>query len=196
MKKVLIALMALGMSLGILAGCATLDPGKGPGKDPDKTPLGILETKYAKVTESTKITETVEIKSGELLQYRSEKTYTGTESGYTLEETTKRMNDLDAEELYTETELPAREVAKAEFTVKLDLDELYFSGEPEIEGDEVKLSVLDDSVERVLGLAGELPAPVHGLKLSMKTDETHVLGIGIAYASGSSAVTITLTFAY
>ena len=203
MKKFVLITVSLLLGLFVLAGCDMLAPGgstggtEGPGEEqPQKTPLEVIEEKYAKLGEAATVSQTIGITEGSLVQYTSEKTYTKKSSGYQVTGTEKRLNKLSSgkKDPYTETPIEGVVMAGA-FTSQLELDDLYFTN-TKIEGGIFEATVMDSSVETVLGIKEDLPAPVHGMVLRIETDETHVTGMGVTYASGASAVSITLKFGY
>lgn len=191
----------------MLAGCGDMlapggelgGPGGPGGEEPaEKTELEVIAEKYGKITEAASIGQEIEITRGELLQFESEKTYKKAGTGYQVTGHEKRLNSLTSgsEEPYTETAIETT-VQGGTFTVRLELNELYFSAVA-IENGTLEATVLDSSVETVLGLTEELPlsSQPHGMTLKIVTDETHVTGIEIAYKSGASEVAIGLEFVY
>lgn len=205
MKKILLAIAAVLMCMGLLTGCAMLSPdlnlGGGPegpgGTVTEKTPLEIVAEKYGKLSEATVIAQNIGISQGSLVQFSSEKTFTKRGSGYQVSGKEIRLNSLASgeEEPYTET--PIEETVKeGQFSVRLVLDELYFSTAPVFQDGVMEAGVSDGSVRTVFGISEDLPAPVHGMTLKIATDETHVTGMEIAYGTGSSTVNIVLKFTY
>lgn len=202
MKKLLIAIATLILGMGILGGCgSTLLPTlPGGGEEPGgggtapTTPLEALEEKYSKISEAKTIGRIIEIESGSLLQYRREETMTKAGSGYAVEGTVKRLNDLSAEQPYTESEV-SELVKSAEFSVEMQFDELYFKSS-KFEGNTFEADIRDGSVGTVLGISEELPAPVKNMHMKMMADDKHVTKIELSYVSESSTVGIVLTFTY
>lgn len=201
-----IALMVISMLLGLmlLAGCDMLVPGgstggtDGPGSEQEaqKTPLEQIEEKYAKLSEAGTIAQSIGITQNGVVQYESQKTYKKAGAGYQVTGTEKRLNSLTSGKPEAYTETPVEMTVKAgNFAVQLDLDELYFASS-KIENGTLEATVMDSSVETVLGITEDLPAPVHGLTLKIATDASHVTGIDIGYASGASTVSIALKFTY
>ena len=206
MKKFALITVSILLGLFVLAGCDMLSPGgsvggtEGPGTETgtEQTPLEQIEAKYAKVSEAQTVTKKIEITSQTgMLQYASAKTYTkkGT-SGYQVTGSEKRLNLLSSgkAEAYTETQIEETRRAGT-FTPQLELDELYFTNSTVTEGT-LEATVLDSSVETVLGLGSELSAPVHGLQMKIVTDEAHVTEFVMSYASDGSNVSITMQFTY
>ena len=205
MKKIAVIMMGMMLSLMLLAGCDMLAPGGniggtesgGSGETAEKTPLESVEEKYGKLSEAKEIVQTIDVAHGELTQYASEKTYTKAGSGYRVTGSERRLNMLSSGKTEAYTETPIETTVKAgTFSVRLDLDELYFSTAPVFEGGTMEVGISDSSVETVFGIGEELSAPVHGLRLKIVTDETHVTGMQIAYSSGSNEVEIALRFGY
>lgn len=203
MKKILIVTLTFLMCLGLLTGCTTLLPtlpggeGEGPGGDKPATALEVFAQKYEKISEAKTIGQSITVKTGELLQYSREKTFEKADSGYAVEIKEKRLNDLSAEEPYREETSNETVHGKAEIDLSLELDELYLK---DLTIDETKFTleaeVREGSAETMLGIAGTLPAPVHGMHLSMTADAAHLKTVAITYASGNSDVVIELIFAY
>ena len=201
MKKVVIAAIATVMCMGLMAGCATLLPtlpggegeGGGGGGKP-ATALEGFEEKYEKIAEAKVIAQsiTVTLTESGLLQYSREKTYEKAGSGYAVETKEKRINDLDADTAYTETELSETVMGRADIELNLRLDELYLK---DLEIDEtaytLEAEVREGSAESMLR-----PAPVHGMHLGMTADAAHLEALTLTYATGNSDVVIVLTFTY
>lgn len=197
MKKILAACMMV-LSLVLLCGCATLVPNtggsEGEGGGDATSPLAEIAAKYEKCGEATGVLETVEIESGDLLQYRSEKTFAKEGSEFSLTEKITRLNPLTEEEPYSETETKSR-VAAATFSASLTLNELYFNSW-NIEEGVLTAKVRDDSIQKVLSLSGSLPKPVHELTLVVTSNPAHITEIGITFLSGSSTVSISISISY
>lgn len=202
MKKLFIAMMAGALGMLLLAGCDTntlqgVEPGPGPDDTPapaEPTAVEIVEEKYGKLGEATSVGQSIEILGGTLVQYESQKTYTKDGDAYKVTGTVKKLNALTAETPYSETTVNET-VSAGKFEGTLDFDPSYYSA-VKVENGVFEGQVNDGSVVEAFGLEETLPAPVHGVTLTIATDETHVTSIGITYASGASAVTILLTFTY
>lgn len=198
MKKFFLALSALILCIGLFAGCETLNPpdegGEGTEGPAVVSPLEGIGKCYETVAEATSFTQTIGISSGKIVQYESSKSYVKEGNSYKVTGTVKRLNDITEDTPYTETVIDETVVA-GEFDVRLKFDELYYSTW-KVEDNTLTAVVNDSSVGLALGIAGALPAPVHGMELTVKTDGTHVERIDIGYASGSSTVTIVLEFTY
>ena len=202
MKKIALIMVSMILGLTVLAGCDMLAPGgstggtEGSGEQTEtKSPLETIKEKYAKLGDAATVTQDIGITQDGVVQYASQKTYTKKSGGYQMLGSEKRLNSLasGAAGPYTETPLEGT-VKAAEFTVKLDLDELYFT-KTTIENGTLEATVMDSSVETVFGVTG-LTAPVHGLVLRIVTDEAHVTEMGISYASDGSDVSVTMKFSY
>lgn len=197
--KSVLAVLLFVFCLALVAGCDSPILGIVPGTGEEtpsvteKTALEAVAEKYEKVSEAKNIGRTVEVYSGKLLQYSSEKTYQKTDGGFAVTGTVKRLNDLSADTAYTETKI-SETVGAGTFEGGLKLSAMYLTDATVKEG-KLEARVADGDVERVFGTEA-LPSAVHGLKLTVETNEDHVTSIGIEYASGSSSVTISLTFAY
>ena len=200
MKKFALMMISILLGLTVLSGCAMLAPGgdlggpEGPGDQTDeKTPLELIQEKYEKLGEAATIVQTIDITQDGEVQYESDKTYTKAGSGYRVTGTVKQLNLLSSGP-YTETAIETT-LKAGEFTPQLELDELYFTNS-KVENGTLEATVMDSSVETVLGLKEDLPAAVHGLVLTIVTDAAHVTDMGIRYASGESEIVIKLTFTY
>lgn len=200
-KKVWLIAFGLLCAAAMFGGCSMLDPGVdagGGGEDgpKEKTELEIIAEKYAKLGDVQTVGQTIEITQDGLVRYASEKTYKKAGTGYQITGTERKLNSLKSGsgDPYTET-VTETTVQAGTFSARLDLNELYFSKSEIVDGT-LEATVLDSSVETVLGLGEELPASVHNLTLKIVTDETYVTDIAIRYASGGSDVTITLKFSY
>lgn len=205
MRKLFMVIASVLLCIGLFAGCNMLDPNGDlggssgtEGETPaDRIPLEIVIEKYNKLSDAQEIEQKIDISQGELVQFESEKTYTLTGDEYRLTGKEKRLNSLASEKEgpYTETTVD-KTVKKGTFSIKLDLNELYFSTAPVFENGILEIGISDNSVEAVFGISEDLPAPVHGMTLKITTDEEHVTGIDMTYGSGSSTVNITLKFKY
>lgn len=202
MKKLVVIAVSLLLSLGLLTGCDMLSTGgpadpENPGEQTvEKTPLEEIAEKYKAVGSAATIEQGIELTRDGATQYESALTYRKAGSGYQVTGTEKRLNSLKSGKAgaYTETAVE-RTVKAGTFTPGLDLDELYFTNS-DIKSGTLEATVLDGSVGPLLGLTDDLPAPVHGFKLKIVTDETHVTVMEFTYASGGSDVHITLKFSY
>lgn len=204
MKKFTVIMVSLLLGLVVLSGCAMLDQGgiggpSGPGGDrpAEKTELEIVAEKYAKISDAATVSQKIGItaESG-VLQFESQKTYKKAGAGYQVTGSEKRLNPLSSGKAEPYTETSIEEIVKAgAFTPQLELDELYFTNSA-VKNGTLEATVLDGSVETVLGLAEDLPAAVHDMTLKIVTDAAHVTSIDILYTSGTSNVTIALTFTY
>ena len=205
MKKFALIAVSILLGLMVLAGCDMLSPGgsvggtDGPGgtQTVEKTPLEEISEKYAKLADAATVSQTIGITSESgVVQYESQKTYTKKGSGYQLQGTEKRLNKLSSGKADPYTETTVEEIVKTgAFTPQLELDELYFTSN-KIEDGTLEATVLDSTVETVLGIGEDLPAPVHGMTLKIVTDEKHVTSMDITYTSGDSHIAISLRFGY
>ena len=207
MKKFAVIMVSILLGLFVLAGCdmGMLAPGDSTGgtdepggtQPTEKTELEVIAEKYGKVAEAASIVQTVDItaESG-LVQYQSQKTYKKAGTGYQIVGTEKRLNPITSGAATAYTETPIEMTVKAgTFTPQLELNELYFTNTAIANGT-LEATILDSSVETVLGLGEDLPSPVHGMTLKIVTDTAHVTSMDISYASGASHIAITLRFSY
>lgn len=202
-KKIIALLLAALCGLFLLTACedTLVDP------EPDLPPpddvvdeptledlVELVGDKYEKIAEATEIASKIEIKHGALTQYESNKSYKKEGSTYAVTGTVKTLNGLDAAEAYTTAEVNET-VQAGTFVSALNLNASYFTALDVKDG--VFVGEVNDSYyASVLGIGETLPAPVHGMTLRIGTDDTHVEEIAISYVSGSSDVSIVLTFAY
>ena len=183
-KRYFTILAVLVLVLAILAGC---------GGD---QPLTVLQQKYGKVSNATAITQKIEITSGNLLQYSSDKTFTATDGGYSVVATEKRLNEVtaDAEQAYTTT-TDSYTVAKADtFVTGLALNVKYFEKDYVASPTSLKANVANGHEKDVVKL-DELDN-VSNMTLELTADSNNLTSIVITYKTGSSNVKITLTFNY
>ena len=192
MKKIFLALVLAVSCLFLVTACeeTLVDPNKpvDPSDDVDGPTLeelvDLVEGKYAKIGEATEIWRNVE----------SKRSYKKEGDGYTVTGTVKTLNTTDAAEAYSTTSVNET-VGAGTFVSELNLNASYFTAMDVKDGVFVG-EVGDGYYASVFGIGESLPAPVHGLTLKIVTDETHVGEIGITYVSGSSDVSIVLTFEY
>lgn len=210
-KKILFIIATIAMSLAVLTGCSTLGPDTPPappggGGEDEKTGVELVEEMYGKLPDAKKIEQKIEIVTGTLLQYSSDKTFTKTGDKYEVKGKVKKLHTLEAggTEAYTETSVDETLSAK-EFAVTLDLDELYFTAVPEYKNNVLTGTVKDDCVGSVFSIKENFAkeATPKGMTLEIETDGTHVTAIEVTYTShdatgqtSDSDVTITLKFTY
>ena len=186
MKKFAVIMVSILLGLFVLAGCdmGMLAPGDSTGgtdepggtQPTEKTELEVIAEKYGKVAEAASIVQTV--------------------TRYQIVGTEKRLNPITSGAATAYTETPIEMTVKAgTFTPQLELNELYFTNTAIANGT-LEATILDSSVETVLGLGEDLPSPVHGMTLKIVTDTAHVTSMDISYASGASHIAITLRFSY
>ena len=196
MKKIFALILAVLSCLFLFAACdeKTEEPPKEEEKQEEPVTVQTYAEKYAKTGEAAKIEQKIGIESGSLTQFESEKTYTKMGDGYTVKGTEKKLNGLDAEEAYTETAIDTT-VKAGTFEATLKFDETYYTGLT-VEDTQLKGTIKDDKVKDALSLSGTLPATPHSVALTVAADEAHITKIEISYVSGTSNVTISLTFTY
>ena len=149
---------------------------------------------YETISQATKIEENIEIKSGALVQYTEEREYSLSEGAYTVTGSTKKLNGLDANEAYTETEIEAHTVSKADaFNGVLGLDEANVENVT-VNENTLSLSVKAGREKDFLKL--QTLTNADAMKATFALDETKLGEVEITYSAGTSTVTVTLTFTY
>ena len=186
-----IALVIAGVATLALGGCVIEEEPEEPVKG---LTLGAVRTAYATVSEAKKIEERIEIKSGALVQYTEEREYSLSEGTYTVTGSTKKLNGLDASEAYTETEIEAYTVGKADaYNVRLGLDDAYVENVT-VNGNTLSLSVKAGKEKDFLKL--QTLTNVSTMKASFELNEAKLNEVEITYSTGTSTVTVTLAFTY
>ena len=177
----------------VLAGCG--------GEETHELTLEGVKEAYSTVVQATKIEESIEIKSGALVQYTEEKVYTPSGNTYTVTGSTKKLNTLDASEAYTAAEIEAYTVNKAEaFTGTIGLEDANVE-DVTVEGNTLTVTVKAgkekdffklEAVENVTAMKA-----VFRVNEAAQDDAAATLGgIVITYTTGTSTVTVSITFTY
>lgn len=166
------------------------------GCDPEEevTGLALIQQQYNDIVTAKAIVQSITIKSGELVQFESEKTYAKTEDGYTVTGTEKKFNGED--KLFDETPINETVQKAVEAKPTLKLDEMYFEGGYRLTETELRATVKKGNIKDVFGISGELKAPTDNLVLEMSASGGHITTVHIDYDSNGSHVTITLTMTY
>ncbi len=166
------------------------------GCDPEEevTGLALIQQQYNDIVTAKAIVQSITIKSGEITQFESEKTYTKTDDGYTVTGTEKKFNGVD--KLFDET--PINETVQKAVDAKptLNLNEMYFEGDYRLSETGLTANVKQANVKDVFGATGELKAPTDNLMLEMSVSGGHISSVRISYDSEGSHVVITLTMTY
>ena len=161
------------------------------------TPIQVLQQKYNEISAATEITQKIEIKQGELLQYDRNVTYTKTEEGYNAVGEEKRLNSSqsDSDDYLTVQEIDKQYTATS-FVPSLTLNTDYFAADYRLEETKLSATVPNAHVKDVLQLPADVNAPTGDVKLEMNVSGERLQSISLSYVAGSSTVTITLTFTY
>lgn len=190
MKKLLTIIFVIVTACAVLCGC-----------NPDEkteTPYEVLEREYAQLATAKSIEQNVEIKTGEMVQYTRGRTYTKTETGYSVAETERRLNELtpETEKAYSETSRTYEVESVEEFSMPINLDDETAFEEYTIDATHLSCKVKDEKIKEVTSLTDEdIPAPISGMTIEIEFGE-HVDGLTIEYVSGGSHVTITISAIY
>lgn len=190
-KKIILLTTILALVAIMTAALAACDP------TVQLTEMERLQEQYNAISSANSIEQTIEITKGELKQFESEKTYTKTEDGYTIEGREKRLNGLDANEPFTETEinLQAQKAVDAAPTLKLDAS--CFQPDYRLSETGLIAIVKNDKIKDVFGITGDLRAAVEDLRLELSLTGGRLSSVRINYDSDEgSHVTITLTMSY
>lgn len=186
-----IALVIAGIATLALGGCVIEEEPEEPAKG---LTLGAVRTAYATVSEAKKIEERIEIKSGALVQYTEERAYTLSGDAYTVTGTTARLNTLDADEAYTETTLEAYTVEKSEaFAGALGLADANVE---KVTATETELSLSVKAGKEKAFFALEELKEVSSMKATFTMAEAKLGEVTVSYVTGTSTVTVTLSFTY
>lgn len=194
MRRFFAAFMALISLLALaLVGCGEEE------EQPAATdPLQAFRDGYAQIAAATTISQHIETKRGELVDYKKEKTYVAQSDGYTLTETVYTLNTLDSEsdDPYKQ-ETTTTTVARAEaFSSKLDLSAENFTVGFAVSGDTLTANVLEGRAGTFFGL-GEEHAPMRNISLTMRLGSGKLTSMEISFVSGDNySVHIATTFAY
>lgn len=188
-KVLLLAVMVAMVAIMAVVFCAC-DPMA------QQTEIEGLQEQYGKIANANTIKQEIEIRKGGLVQFKSEKTYAKTEDGYSVTGTEKRLNDVDADELYDTTEVNDTLQKAVDATPTLKLDEQYFEAGFRLTETGLKANVKQGNIKDVFGIKGELKAPTDNLMLEMSVSGGHLSSVSINYDSNGSHVTITLTITY
>lgn len=187
MKKRLVVLTVMLMLAIMLVAC----------ENTKLTAIEILQERYNEIATAETIKQEIRITKGNFTQYESTKTYTKSETGYSVTGSEKRLNDVDAEELYTVAEVTAQFSSAEEAKPTLKLDESYFEEGYRLTETGLTATVKAEHVKDVFGVTdAELKAPTSNLTLEMNVTGERLATLQIGYVSGYSNVTIVLTMGY
>lgn len=192
MKKKLVLLTAaialLIIATAILCAC---DP-----NEEKLTGIDLVRYQYSEIASAKTIKQTIEIKSGEITQFESDKTYTATAEGYTVTGSEKKLNGLDASEPFTETPIAETLQKAAGATPTLNLDAKYFEQGYRLTDTELTANVKPENIKNVFAVSNDFVAPTDNLILHMNISGGHVVAVTISYTANESNVTISLTMTY
>ncbi len=188
MKKRLAILTILFMLAAVmLAACA----------DPKLTAIEILQQRYNDIATAKTIKQEITITQGNFTQYESTVTYTKTESGYNVTGSEKRLNDANAEQMYSVTQVNEQVSSASEAKPTIKLDESYFEEGYRLTETGLAATVKAEYVKEVFGTTDEdLKAPTNNLTVEMDVTDEHLATMRIGYVSDGSNVTIVLTMSY
>lgn len=194
MKKVLIVILVLLMSVVVFAGC---------NDDSETQTVGPLKivSKYEKTAEATRIEQKIEIKYEGVAAYVYEKTLEKAEDKYDVHEVTKRPAKVEVDEIPAEQ----YEVSENDYTLNkaaegvttLDIKKEYFvATELTITDDSLRGQVNDADVEKLLTFVERPTSEVKSLVIEIQANDEAVTKITMHYRSEVYTVEITLTYAY
>lgn len=151
---------------------------------------------YDEIADAESITESIEIYSGKLEAYERVTEYKKGEEGYEKTTRTKRLNDLESAEAYSESE-SEEQVKKAEnYAGKLEIDEKYFEDGYKISESQLQATIKSGTVREFLGIDSQLPAPTDEFKVTMSLAQEKLSTITFNYVSGIYNVAISIQFGY
>lgn len=178
----------------IACAAAAMFAGCGEEQQPEGLTLAKVRAAYETVSQATKIEESIEIESGTLVQYTEEKEYSLAGDSYTVTGSSKRLNALDASEAYTETEIEAYTVNKAEaFTGAIGLTDANVENET-VNENTLSVSVKAGKEKDFFKL--QTLTDVSAMKAVFRMSEAMLGEIVVTYVSGASSVTVTIAFTY
>ena len=192
MKKTILALTAISCLAAVMLTACTPE---GEIIEQNNNFSAITEA-YEKVYDAEKITREVEITDGSLIVYESVKTYELDGEEYAVTFTTKRLNDLTAEEAYTVTEETTTAAKATEFTDSLDFKKEYFEDGYKLSETSFTATVKSEHVKDFLGIAEELPAATDEFKVTASLSSGKLTSFQATYLSGNYNISITLSFEY
>lgn len=191
-KKILPLISAVLVLVAVLfAGCAE-----------GQQALEGLQKSYANISKAKKIEQTIETKSGNLVQYTSNTVYIKTDDKtndvYNWTQTKKTLNKINATsaEAYSTETAQGTVAGVKDFAPTLKLDEQYFAEGYEASGNSLNATVKSGNERDVLGITGNLIAPTNNMVIAMSVNEKQVTSLNISYQSNDFTVVISLTFTY
>lgn len=190
MRKILAIIVVITVACAVLWGCT-------PGENIE-TPYEVLQREYKELTEATSIEQTIEIKTGEMVQYTRKRVFDKTETGYDVEETESKLNELtsETEEAYTSTTRQFKVNSAEEISLPINLDDESIYDDFTLDETHLICKVKDDKIKEATSLTDEdIPAPITGMTIEIEFG-THVTGLTVEYLSGESLVKITYSAAY
>lgn len=187
MKKRVILIVCIVAALAVvLSGCV---------ENKLPTQWDLLKAAYAKIGEATAVTQTVEITHNKITQYKREQTYTANGDEYDVVSKESKLNSLDADDPYTETETTFK-AQTVETVNALKFEDEFFNDDFVISETSFKGSVPKNSIKEFLQIASDIKTPDSDVAIEITFDTEHVTGLTLGYESGESHVSIVLTFAY
>ncbi len=187
-KKVLLLATIFVMAAVIAVTLCACDP------TAQQTEVQLLQQQYNDISAAKVIGQSILIKSGEITQFESEKTYTKTDDGYTVTGTEKRFNGVD--KLFDETPINETMQKAVDGKPTLKLDEQYFEAGYRLTETGLTANIKPANIKDVFGITGDLKAPTDDLMLELSVSGGRLSTVRINYDSDGSHVTITLTMTY
>ena len=190
MKKRLVVLVALlAVAIFVFASCA----------ETPASALDILREKYEEVSTAKSIEQKIEITQGKRVQFESNKTFTKTDTGYSVTGEEKRVNESlsDSDEMYNVTKVEESLTASEKFLPNLELKEEYFVSGYRLTETSLSATVVAGREKELLSLADvEVTAPVTNMTIQLSVEGEHLKSVAINYTSNGSSVAIELTFVF
>lgn len=156
--------------------------------------LDHVKNAYEEIRSSVKIEQTIEIKSGMLVQYSSRRDYVLSGEEYLVHEETTRLNPHTEEDAVThETKDYSRTKAET-FSSTLNISDTCLQ-EISVADGTLTATVKEGAEEEFLSVES-FSAPVENMKVSFTLKDGRMAEIEISYRSGASDVGIVLQYLY
>ncbi len=148
----------------------------------------------AKLSDAGEVQKTISITSGNLVVYTLEETYTKGEGEYTCKQKEKRLNGLDSDTPYTETENTSTSTTAGSYAKALDFSLKDFRDMPIISfmQDELTASFSKNIAKRIFGIEGDIST----VNIHMKRMGDKVTLAEFSFSYGEYDIKITILGKY
>lgn len=186
-KRYLLVIALLVLTALVFAAC----------EDGPLTEIEIMQLCYSGISDAKSIKQEIRITQGNITQYACDKTYVKTDSGYDVSGEERRLNDTDAEEAYTVTEVSDTLTSATEALPTLKLDESYFEEGYRLTATGLTAVIKEENVKEVFSLSDDaIKSPTGDVEIELEVSGQKLSAVRVSYTSAGSNVSIELTMSY